>query len=1176
MLHATILLIFVSGGFAASNDKDNVFVKCASDNSTYSCMLDGTCVPMHLHCDGKQDCEDGSDEGFCPRSCVGEDWFECKNGHCISVHWVCDEEDDCMDWSDEVDCKEDTEKVAKPVDVEKPEVTCAGTDFKCRDGLCIPVSWTCDDQEDCRHGDDEKMCGKEEHACDGFSCSKESCIPNRWVCDGDPDCPDGLDEVDCGKERNGTLACKLDEGRFPCQDGSRCLLSEHVCDKIPQCEDGSDEGSFCTERPSCTTLSCSHKCIHTPEGPACYCQEGYQLDQNKTTCLDVDECAVFGSCSQKCHNEAGSFTCSCEDGYVLLNNSCVAEVGEPFMFFATKHEVRGLKVNSMQYFPVATNLPHVIGIGFDSLGGRVYWTDVMAGKETIVSASFDGSTSNTLVTNGLDMPEDLVVDEINRNIYFTDSERKHLAVCAIDGAGCSVLVPDIEQPRAVAIHYKRRLVLYTDWGSKPAIVQVNMDGSGKKDLVSDDMVWPNGLAVDMVLDRVYWSDAKKDTVESVRMDGSDRRVILDMVAKHPFSMAVFEDNLYWSDWEMQEIVSCNKFNGKNFKTLIKEAGIRPMGITMAHPLLSHSGPPSPCRDSPCSHVCLPKPLPSTQFTCKCPAHLTLDSDGTTCVDSPKTSSLLISTKSSIYSLYPQSLGHTSYNLLATFSANSFLTNIAGNGVDSMVYVVNRAGNGSFVSLDKETGQVAPLLAGDQFGSISYDPLAGNMYWVDLHKMAVMVHSHRTGANIKLMDSASSILSILFVPEKNRLLVGEKGKLSIVKLGDDSNVPQVKVIESSKLKSPVSMAYCAIVDAVYIGDSEGNAILKWVWGSSIVTNFMEKIGSVVSLVTKDENVYWVEKTGTTILWVSVHNSQQLAWLPINTIANPHDHLHLAVSGHPLSNATMNTACLTAHCSHICINQDTDGHTCSCPYGMELSRDMLTCEQHCAENVFSCGDGQCVPTSWQCDGTEDCTNKADEENCTGLRGKSMLLEEVISAEVSVTEKEEKGLNLSCINCEYGEGKELDEEVTMVVTENSSGKSKGAILGIVITIVVAVLILGCICCIRTLLGNKKQEPTDDVMFTNMSYGNPGFDSELNSVQVISRGGAVSGYDNPGFGQSQSSSSKAAMEDYDAQNNNDSAFQEFSMAASSADSRHFSVGDEEEIEQHLPSSFNDKQRLL
>ena len=73
------------------------------------------------------------------------------------------------------------------------------------------------------------------------------------------------------------------------------------------------------------------------------------------------------------------------------------------------------------YFPVSTNLPYVIGIGFNGFSGRVYWTDVEAGKETLVSAGLDGSGVVSLVTIGLDMPEDLVVEEINRNIYFTDS-----------------------------------------------------------------------------------------------------------------------------------------------------------------------------------------------------------------------------------------------------------------------------------------------------------------------------------------------------------------------------------------------------------------------------------------------------------------------------------------------------------------------------------------------------------------------------------------------------------------------------------------------------------------------------------------------------------------------------------------------------------------------------------
>merc|ERR1719431_890265 len=784
----------------------------------------------------------------------------CSNGHCISQHWVCDGEDDCMDWSDESNC---TAEIVANEPALDTTATCAGTDFRCDDGLCLPVLWTCDGQPDCRAGEDEgvKLCGD------------------------------------------------------------------------------SDEGDFCT-KPDCSTISCSHGCIMTPEGPSCYCEAGYQVSGNNT-CTDIDECSQFGSCSQICQNTPGSFTCSCLEGYTMQNNSCVASAGQPMMFFSTKSQVRGLKVNSMEYFPIATNLPYVIGIGFDSLGGRVYWTDVEAGKETLVSSGLDGSGVTKLVTNGLDMPEDLVVDEINRNLYFTDSVGKHLAVCSLSlGGGCSVLISDIEQPRAVAIHHKKRLVLDTGWGTKPSISVVAMDGSNKKDLVSEELVWPNGLAVDEVLDRVFWSDAKKDTVESVRMDGSDRRIILDMVAKHPFSMAVFEDSLYWSDWEMQEIVSCNKFNGKNFKTLVKEAGIRPMGITVAHPLLSHSGPPSPCKNSPCSHVCLPKPLPSTEFVCKCPAHLTINSSGRNCVVSPHTTSLLISTNDRIYSLYPQSIGLTTYDLLTAFPPHSLVTSMAGNEVDDVVYLVNRAGNGSFASLDKETGHVEVILSGDQYGSISYDPLANNMYWVDLHKMAIMVHSHKSGANIKVFDSTSSILSILFVPEKNRLLVGQLGKLTVIKFGETDAIPQVQVVESTKLKSPVSMTYSATVDAVFIGDGESNAILKWVWGTNIVTNYMVNIGEVVSLVADGENLYWVEEDGTTLLWVSVHTSKELSWLAINSIASPKDLLHLALSGHTLSRQSMNMDCLTSQCSHICINKDTSGYSCSCPYGMHLSRDSVT--------------------------------------------------------------------------------------------------------------------------------------------------------------------------------------------------------------------------------------------
>jgi len=70
-----------------------------------------------------------------------------------------------------------------------------------------------------------------------------------------------------------------------------------------------------------------------------------------------------------------------------------------------------------------------------------------------------------------------------------------------------------------------------------------------------------------------------------------------------------------------------------------------------------------------------------------------------------------------------------------------------------------------------------------------------------------------------------------------------------------------------------------------------------------------------------------------------------------------------------------------------------------------------------------------------------------------------------------------------------------------------------------------------------------------------------------------------NPGYnvGTSHKVSTLAADDSTEgALNDDDSAYQEYSIAASSVDSRHFSVGDDEEGEQSLPSSFHDKQRLL
>lgn len=59
----------------------------------------------------------------------------------------------------------------------------------------------------------------------------------------------------------------------------------------------------------------------------------------------------------------------------------------------------------------------------------------------------------------------------------------------------------------------------------PKIEIATLSGNMRQVLVSKNIRWPSGLAYDAPAKRIYWADPKIDVLDSIKIDGTDRKII---------------------------------------------------------------------------------------------------------------------------------------------------------------------------------------------------------------------------------------------------------------------------------------------------------------------------------------------------------------------------------------------------------------------------------------------------------------------------------------------------------------------------------------------------------------------------------------------------------------------------------------------------------------------------
>nr|XP_014354113.1 PREDICTED: low-density lipoprotein receptor-like [Latimeria chalumnae] len=508
------------------------------------------------------------DEQNCAFQECSSSEFQCHYGECISLSLRCDGDHDCRDHSDEENCT-----FAKPHRCVPGEMVCPISKE------CLLKEWLCDGDVDCEDGTDEKNCQFDKVTCSPLQwrcASEDQCIPEFWHCDGERDCRDSSDESACVK------IPKCQSYEFQC--GSlECIDTGLVCNEQSDCADGSDEGGKCSS--SACESSCSHQCYRTPHGSRCACKRGFQLS-NGHLCEDIDECKDLRHkpCSQTCFNKNGTYSCACHPGYLLESDGhrCKVTGEEPILLASVQYDLMlyGLRSFSKSVLPV-TGKNMIFSIDYDWKDQKVFWVDLNA--ESIKWMNLAHKEKGTLV-KGI-KSDCIAVDWIGRNLYWTDGVASQILAINLNAVWSGtqeytvVVDEDIDQPSSLVLQPLNGLMYWAEIG-EPQIKRASMDGTSRKVLIDEGLGWPVSLTLDLLSWKIFWADEKFHGIGVANLDGTNVKLVQLMETPSPFSVAVLEDEIYWSDTKTRSIQKANKNTGKQRNVLIKRHG-QPYGLKVS-------------------------------------------------------------------------------------------------------------------------------------------------------------------------------------------------------------------------------------------------------------------------------------------------------------------------------------------------------------------------------------------------------------------------------------------------------------------------------------------------------------------------------------------------------------------------------------------------------------------
>ena len=146
------------------------------------------------------------------------------------------------------------------------------------------------------------------------------------------------------------------------------------------------------------------------------------------------------------------------------------------------------------------------------------------------------------------------------------------------------LLTYIFELKLIYSHYS--FLYWTDWGKEEltGIERISMDGevATREKVVSKDIVWPNGLTLDIAQSKMYWVDAKLKRLEVANLDGSGRKILTNSL-QFPFALTHFEQDIFLTDWQQRSVQVISKTKPPHSLSQLFSTRHTPMDIKVHHP-----------------------------------------------------------------------------------------------------------------------------------------------------------------------------------------------------------------------------------------------------------------------------------------------------------------------------------------------------------------------------------------------------------------------------------------------------------------------------------------------------------------------------------------------------------------------------------------------------------------